>query len=129
MLHWPERMAKKSAAPSSKAAGSRKRLVGAGIDVLHEDVAALHVVDELLVEALEAGLVDGDVHVAPPDVAFGRRLADDELVLRRAPGVLSGPHDERAVRGDDSLAVAHRVLVQLGGGQVAVGRLDRRRCR
>src|SRR3546814_8196833 len=52
------------------------RLVGPGVDVLHEDVATLHVVDELLVEPLEPGFVDGHVHVAPPDVAFGRGLAD-----------------------------------------------------
>src|SRR3546814_7061188 len=34
------------------------RLVGPGVDVLHEDVATLNVVDELLVEPLEPGFVD-----------------------------------------------------------------------
>src|SRR3546814_10441876 len=44
---------------SSDVCSSDLRLVGPGVDVLHEDVATLHVVDELLVEPLEPGFVDG----------------------------------------------------------------------
>ena len=65
-------------------------------------------------------MLEGDrmVDVAPPDLPGRRRLADDELVLRRAAGVLAGPDDERALRGDHALAGADGVLVQLGGGEV-----------
>src|SRR3546814_16197332 len=77
----------------------RSRLVGPGVDVLHEDVATLHVVDELLVEPLEPGFVDGNVHVAPPDFAFGRGLADDELVLGRTSRVLAGQHHQDTAFG------------------------------
>jgi hypothetical protein len=47
-------------------------------------------------------------------------LADDELVVRRAAGVLAGPADERALGGDQSLAAANGLLVQRRHAEVPV---------
>ena len=63
-------------------------------------------------------LADRVVHVAPPDVRLARRLADDELVLRRSAGVgpvatTSGP--SAAIRPSP---LADRRLVQGRGRQV-----------
>ena len=65
-------------------------------------------------------VLEGDraVDVAPPDLPRRRRLLDDELVLRRAAGVLAGANDERTLGGDDALAGPHGVLVQLGRGEI-----------
>ena len=72
-------------------------------------------------------VLEGDraVDLAPPDLRRGARLLDDELVLRRAAGVLAGPDDERALGGDQALAGADRVLVQLGGRAGWPGRSGR----
>ena len=40
----------------------------------------------------------------PPDAVVGQRVVDDELVLRRAPGVAAGRHRERAGGGERPLA-------------------------
>ena len=78
------------------------------------------VLDEPGPEPVVVLLADRLVDLAPPDLAGGRGLADDELVLRRATGVLAGADDERSVRGDHALARAERVLVQLRGRAVGV---------
>src|SRR3546814_4509315 len=90
----------------------------------HEDGAAPHVVDELLVEALETGFLYGDVHIAPPDIALGRGFADDEFVLGRAAGVLAGKHDQGAALGELSLAAPQALLVERGHVEVPVGGAD-----
>src|SRR4029078_3891598 len=59
------------------------------------DVAFAQTRGDLLAQGLEVLLGDLDVDGAPPDTRFGARLADDELVLRRAARVLSGVDDER----------------------------------
>ena len=73
------------------------------------------VVDEPGAQAVVVRLGDRPVDGAPPDLVVARRLVDDELVLRRAAGVLARPDDERAVGRDEALAMADGVLVQLGG--------------
>ena len=86
--------------------------------VLAVEVALGHVLQQARPETVVVLLGDRVVHVAPPDLRLGGRLDDDELVLWRAPGVLAGPDDERAVRGEDALALVEGELVQLGGGEV-----------
>ena len=92
--------------------------VGADVAVLGVQVALGAVRHEACPQALVVGLADGPVHRTPPDVVAGRRLLDDELVLRGPAGVLAGPNDERTVGGDEAFAVPDRVLVQLGARQV-----------
>src|SRR5690606_28788133 len=65
-----------------------------------------------------------DVHLAPPDVAFGRRLADNELVLRRAPRVLARQHDQWPALGELPLAALQAFLVQRRHVQIPVGGTD-----
>ena len=77
--------------------------VGPDEAILRVELAVPHVVDEPLPEPVVVGLADRLVDLAPPDLVVGAGLTDDELVLRRAAGVLAGPHDEGPVRGDDAL--------------------------
>jgi hypothetical protein len=46
-----------------------------------------------------------DVGLAPPHGAFGLVIADDELVLGRAAGVLAGGDHEGAILGQQAFAV------------------------
>ena len=88
------------------------RRVGSGERVHDVQVARLQVRDELVAKALEAGVLDRLVHAAPPDPALGARLADDELVPRRAAGVLAGVDDERPALGEARLSARDRCRVE-----------------
>ena len=79
------------------------------------DVALAQPRGDLVAQPLEALLGDLGVDVAPPDSRLGARLADDELVLRRAAGVLAGVDDERTALGEARVAARERVLVELRG--------------
>ena len=92
--------------------------VGAGVAVLDEDVAALEVGLQPDLQQLEVLGVERLVVLAPPDLVLARRLADDELVVGRAPRVLAGPDDERAQMADGPLAATDRLLVQRRRRQV-----------
>ena len=102
------------------------RLGGPDEAVLAVQVAVLAVGHEAGPQALVVRLRDRPVDGAPPDLRLARRLGDDELVLGRPAGVLAGADDERAVGGDQTLAVADRVLVQLGDRQVRADRAPER---
>ena len=85
------------------------------------------VVDDLLPQPVEVRLVERHVRVAPPDPLLGPRLANDELVLRRAAGELSRVDDERPALGEPAVTPAKRVGVELRRGRVAehlAGRVD-----
>ena len=88
------------------------RGIGAGERV--DDVErrlARELVGDLVAQPLEVLL--GELLVAvPPDPVLGARLADDELVLRRAAGVPAGVDDERAALGDPRFAAPDRMLVE-----------------
>ena len=86
--------------------------------VLGVQVATRAVGDEARAQPVVVGLADRPIDGTPPDLRVAGRLIDDELVLRRAPGVLAGPDDERSLGGDEALAVPDGVLVQLGSGEV-----------
>ena len=59
------------------------------------------------------------VGLAPPHGVFGFGIADDELVLRTATGVLAGFDDQRTVLGELAFAAGDRMLDQLRGDQVS----------
>jgi hypothetical protein len=101
--------------------------MGADVEVLAVDRAVGDVAHETRAEAVVVLLADRLVDLAPPDLRLARRLADDELVLRRAAGVLPGADDERSVRRDDALPVADGMLVELCRREVAVRRVEVRR--
>ena len=59
-----------------------------------------------------------DIGVAPPDGAFGFGVADDELVLGAAAGMLAGLDDQRAVLRQFALAIAHGRFDQRRGAEI-----------
>ncbi len=101
-------------------------LLRAAVEVLHEQGLARRQRGE------EVGLERGEMlgrHagvVVPPDRRFRLGVADDELVLRRAAGMLAGLDHQRAVLGEQALAAAHGMLDQLGRAEVPVQRRGRR---
>ncbi len=98
-----------------------RRRLGGGVEVLHEQLAALGVFDEIAEQGLE--LIGRDCAiVVPPDGFFGRSVAHDELVFRAAAGVHAGFGDQRAASGDPRLAAAQRFAVELRRLQVPVNR-------
>ena len=86
--------------------------VGAGEGVHDVEVAAAEVRDGLLSQPVEMLLGDLGVDVAPPDPVLRARLADDELVLRGAAGVLAGVHIERPALGDPPFAALDCMVVE-----------------
>ena len=99
--------------------------IGARERVDDIEVAAAEVRDGLLAQPIEVLLGDLGVDVAPPDPVLRARLADDELVLRRAAGVLAGVHIERATLGDPPLSALDRVVVEERGRRVPMDGLRR----
>ena len=95
--------------------GEAVRRIGARERVDHVDVALAQARGDLLAEALVVLLRDLRVDVAPPDPPLGAGLADHELVLGRAAGVLAGVDDEGAAFGETCLAARKGVLVELRG--------------
>ncbi len=71
-------------------------------------------------EEVELVLGKGAIDLPPPDVLLGARLAHDELVVRRAPGVRGRDGDERPHVGDPPLLPAGRRLDELRRHQVPV---------
>ncbi len=104
--------------------------VGARVGVLHEEVAPRRVLHHAVAQRVEFFLRELLVDLAPEDLVLGRRLADDGLVLGRAPGVLARVHHDRAVRRVQPLAAPRDLLVQLRRVQIPVDvgrRLDAER--
>jgi hypothetical protein len=69
--------------------------VGAAVKILHEVFAALHVLQHVLMQAVEGVRCHRGI-VVPPDLVFDRRGADDELVFRGPSRELAGRHQEGA---------------------------------
>ena len=92
--------------------------MGADVQVLGVQLAVREVGHQPAAQAVVVGLAELLVDLAPPDLGRARRLADDELVARRAPGVLAGPDDERPVGGDHALVGGDRAFVELGDREV-----------
>jgi hypothetical protein len=95
--------------------------VGAAEQVLHEQLVArgevrLHVGEQ----RVEVRLVERLVDLPPVHVGLARRLAHDELVVRRAPGVRGRDGDEGAHVGERALAATDGVLHELRGDEVPV---------
>ena len=94
--------------------------VGAGVTVLHEQLGAAQRRQHVLVQAVEVLDRHRPVRAAPGDVMLARRFPDDELVVRRAAGVMTGSADQRAFSGQQPFATADGLLVEHGRTQVPV---------
>ena len=100
--------------------------VGAGETVLDEQVLAPQRLEHPPPDGGEPVRFDRPVDRAPPDVRLARRLAHDELVVRRTPGVRSGETDERPAFRHQAFGAPDRMLVQGRRAEVPVhvARLD-----
>ena len=96
--------------------------VGASVAILHENLAPLQIGGGALVQNVERLGGDRSVNLAPVDIAAITGVIDDEFVIGRAPGVLTGGHREGAAGGDGALATANRFLIQLALGEVPMSR-------
>ena len=96
--------------------------IGACEAVENEDLTALQVSAELALDGVEFLLGDGAVDLAPGDVVMDGGGVNDELVVRRAAGVLAGGDDERAGVAQLALAAAQGSFGELCGTEVAVNR-------
>ncbi len=79
--------------------------------ILHEVVAALHVVEHVGVEPVEIRRVHRPV-VVPPDRVFHRWRAHHELVPGRAAGMHPGRDEEGAAEAEPALVAPERGLDQ-----------------
>ena len=102
------------------------RGIGAGERIDDIDVLLVEVGDDLRTQPLEAVFLDRLVDRSPPEPIFGAGLAHDELVERRAAGVLAGVDDERPALGKLRLAAQQRMAVQQRRGGVPVHAAGRR---
>src|SRR6185312_9515214 len=100
--------------------------IGAAIEILDEDLAALEIGGEPPRHELELFLAHRPVDVAPPDIGFAAGFLDDVLVLGRPAGEGAGAGDEGAAGRDQPLMPTHRLLVEhrdreipMCGGEVA----------
>ncbi len=97
--------------------------VGAAVEVLGVERLALGVGEKVLIEIFEVLFALFAIAV-PPHGVLGRRVDDGVLVLRRTAGVMAGLGAERAAGDDGRLAVADRVLVERGCGEVPMDRFE-----
>ena len=118
-----EEVAREQAVPGvlgDDADGEPVAAVGAGVTVLHEQLGAAQRRQQVLVQAVEVLDRHRPVRAAPGDVLLARRFPDDELVVRRAAGVVTGSADQRAFSGHEPFAAADGLLVQHGITQIPV---------
>ncbi len=97
--------------------------LGAAVEILDEQLAASRMGDEISEQRLELGWRDRAV-VRPPDLAFGRFVLDDELVLGRTARMDAGIGDERAAMGEARLAALERLFDQKRGVEIGVDALE-----
>ena len=96
------------------------RRVGPAEGVLDPDLTPPEVVADPSEQGVEAVPVERLVDLAPVDLGLDRRLADDELVLRRPPGVRPGEEDDRPRVGQGPFPPDDRLLRQDGRCEVRV---------
>ena len=118
-----EHVARKEAVPGAVGDHPHRQPVfriGAGVEVLDEQLAALQVGEQALVQAGELLGRDRLVDLAPVHRVLGARLLDDVFVARGAAGEETGRDREAAARGELALAPPHGVLVEHRRGLVPV---------
>src|SRR5262249_1848532 len=94
--------------------------IGAGKEILDEDVAAAQVRGDPHLQPVEDVPGDRTVDITPPDVVGGGRILDDEAIERRTTGARAGEGNERAVARQPRLAALEHLLIEGGYGEVPV---------
>ena len=100
-----------------------RRGIGDGVEVLREELAAPGVGDEVGEQAIELVRRYCAV-VIPPDRLIGQVVANDELVLRAAPGMHAGLGHQRALGGDLGFEALERLPVELRRLEVPMDGLE-----
>jgi hypothetical protein len=93
-------------------------LIGAGVQVLHEQFLRLEVIDDVAAQDVVVCGLNRLVDLTPPHVGIAARLLHDELVVGRAAGVSAGAADQRALNGQLPFLTTDGVLVQRRGRQI-----------
>ena len=116
-----EHVARKEAVPGAVADHPDRQPVlgvGAGIEILNEQLLTLQIGQHPLLQAVETRRRDRLVDVAPGDRVFRAGLVDDVFVLGRAAGMPPGIRDKAAAEPELALVPPHRMLVEIGRRQV-----------
>src|SRR5438067_298208 len=85
--------------------------IGAAIEILGEKLLVLRMVDEVGLQPREAFRRERAI-VVPPDRAVCRRIAHDEFVIGRPPGMPARRYGERAMGGNPALSPGERMLIE-----------------
>ena len=94
--------------------------VGAGVSVSHVQFLLAEMRQQVAMERLERLRRQRAVHRAPPEVLLARRLANDELVVRRPARVRRRLAHERPRLGDGTLAPPNRSLDKRRDAEIPV---------
>src|SRR5258708_22168936 len=125
VMRADEHVAGKKAVPRARRHHPHRQAVfrvGAGIEVLDEQLAALKIGQHALVQAGKLSRGDRLVDAAPIDRLVRTGFVDDVFVARAAAGVLAGLDDKGAAKTDLAFAPADGVLVEERHLQVPVHR-------
>ena len=98
--------------------------IGPDKAVLNEDVASVPEGLHAGIKTIELSLGHGLVHAAPLNGGVGDLVFDDEFVLGRPPGELSGADHQRAAAREVSFAPFDGLFHQPCGAKVPIGRVD-----
>ena len=73
---------------------------------------------DIPVQQIELRRLQRPIDFAPVNLRLARRLADNELVIGRAAGMLAGPARQGTVGGNYPFVAAHRFLEQGSRGEI-----------
>ncbi len=104
-----------------KANGNPRGGIGAGVEILGVETAAAGMGQHVGQQAIEGRRRHRAV-AGPPDGVFGRRIADNEFVLRRAAGVFARRGGKGAAGSQPCLAIADGVFIKGRFGQIPFNR-------
>ena len=84
--------------------------VRAAVEVLHEQLALAHMLQNPLQQRVKPHRREGLVHLSPVDQRVSRLVVHGELVFGAAPGARPGDCQQRAIGGQRGLATLDRCL-------------------
>src|SRR5262249_39518352 len=92
--------------------------IGAGIAIQDVKVFAGQGREQIAAQRFEVRALHRPVHLAPVDLALAGRVADDELVIRRAAGVRARAARQRTFGGDDAFVAPDGLFIQRGRREI-----------
>ncbi len=92
--------------------------VRAGVAVLDEDLLALQVGQQPVMEMIEFFRGEGLVLPAPMDIVGAGGFLDNEFILGGAAGIGAGAHHHRPQVGDEAFLAGDDLFIQGRSGQV-----------